>query len=295
MSVTTLRVLVADDDATTRFLARTVLEAAGFRVEEAGNGREALARFREAPCDLVLMDGLMPELDGFAACAAIRALPEGRRAIVLMLSGLEDEDSLERALAAGAYDFLRKPLDFAGLPRRLRMIGSRRPVEEAPPREGHADAVEQLERLLARARRGSRRVAVLALGQEATGSGDTDPVALRHRLQAALRTEDLVREESGGDQADSDLQLCSVPENIWWMLLTEVRDVEDAARVAERVQARLGADTGSPPKPGSAYPIGYSFFPEDGEDAVSLMSRARTALQSARASNLPVQIGRAHV
>jgi len=103
-------VLVVDDDDTARFLVRASLEHAGLAVEEAVNGREGVAAFQRLGPDLVLMDVLMPEMDGFTACAAIRSLPGGNLVPVLMMTGLDDVESIRQAYLAGATDFTTKPL-----------------------------------------------------------------------------------------------------------------------------------------------------------------------------------------
>jgi len=103
-------VLVVEDDDTARLVARASLEHAGLTVEEAANGREGVAAFERLRPDLVLMDVLMPEMDGFAACAAIRSLPGGKLVPVLMMTGLDDVDSIRKAYLAGATDFTSKPI-----------------------------------------------------------------------------------------------------------------------------------------------------------------------------------------
>ncbi len=103
-------VLVVEDDDTARLLARASLEHAGLAVEEAVNGREGVAAFERFRPDLVLMDVLMPEMDGFAACEAIRALPGGELVPVLMMTGLDDVESIRKAYQSGATDFTSKPI-----------------------------------------------------------------------------------------------------------------------------------------------------------------------------------------
>ncbi len=115
-------ILVVDDDATTRLVARGMLESCGCRVAECADGAEALAAFeREAP-DLILLDVMMPGLDGFATCEAIRRLPAGTHVPVLMVTGLNDVGSIHRAFEAGATDFDTKPLNPAVLEHRIRYI-----------------------------------------------------------------------------------------------------------------------------------------------------------------------------
>ena len=114
--------LIVDDDAVNRLMARAALESSGWRVEEAENGREALAAFQQLHPDVVLLDIMMPEMDGFTACAALRKLPGGEHTPVLIMTGLDDYDSITKAYDAGATDFLTKPLNGLLLTHRVRYI-----------------------------------------------------------------------------------------------------------------------------------------------------------------------------
>jgi diguanylate cyclase (GGDEF)-like protein len=107
------RALVVDDDATPRLIARRALEEAGLAVTEAANGIEAMEAFREVSPDIVVLDAEMPRLDGFEACARIRALPGGRRVPIVMVTSTDDLASIDRAFEAGATDFLTKPVPLA--------------------------------------------------------------------------------------------------------------------------------------------------------------------------------------
>ncbi|MGE5663926.1 MAG: diguanylate cyclase [Deltaproteobacteria bacterium] len=103
-------VLIVDDDDSARLITRAALERAGLAVEEAADGREGVAAFERLRPDLILMDVLMPVMDGFAACAAIRTLPGGELAPILMMTGLDDIESVRKAYEAGATDFTTKPI-----------------------------------------------------------------------------------------------------------------------------------------------------------------------------------------
>jgi signal transduction histidine kinase len=104
------RALVIDDDSVVRLLSREVLEQSGWVVDEAENGRLGLEAFvRQCP-DLVLLDILMPEMEGFAVCTELRRLPEGLHVPVLIMTGLEDYQSITRAYDVGATDFIVKPI-----------------------------------------------------------------------------------------------------------------------------------------------------------------------------------------
>ena len=114
--------LIVDDDAVNRLMVRAALESSGWSVEEAENGREALAAFQQLNPDVVLLDVMMPEMDGFTACAALRKLPGGEHTPVLIMTGLDDYGSITQAYDAGATDFLTKPLNGLLLTHRVRYI-----------------------------------------------------------------------------------------------------------------------------------------------------------------------------
>lgn len=116
------KVLIVDDDTVARLLACEALEQSGWEVEEAENGRlgvEAFIRYRP---DLVLLDIMMPEMDGFAVCTELRRLPEGRHTPVLIMTGLEDYQSITQAYDVGATDFIVKPINGLLLGHRVRYM-----------------------------------------------------------------------------------------------------------------------------------------------------------------------------
>jgi diguanylate cyclase (GGDEF)-like protein len=134
--------LVVDDDPVIRLLARQVMERDGLAVHEACDGQDAVERFEELKPDIVLLDVMMPRLDGFAACSEIRQSPRGMRTPVLMLTGLDDLDSINRAFEAGATDFINKPINWGVLGYRIRyMLRSARILEQlAHQQESLAEA-----------------------------------------------------------------------------------------------------------------------------------------------------------
>ncbi len=116
------RALVIDDDSVVRLLSREVLEQSGWTVDEAENGRLGLEAFvRQCP-DLVLLDILMPEMEGFAVCTELRRLPEGLHVPVLIMTGLEDYQSITQAYDVGATDFIVKPINVLLLGHRVRYM-----------------------------------------------------------------------------------------------------------------------------------------------------------------------------
>ncbi len=105
------RILVVDDGADNRDVLRRRLERSGHAVETAEHGRRALELLTAMPFDLVLLDVLMPELDGFAVLEAIKGNPALRDIPVIMISALDEMASIVRCIEHGAEDFLPKPFD----------------------------------------------------------------------------------------------------------------------------------------------------------------------------------------
>ena len=114
--------LIIDDDLTVRMLARGCLDKAGFVVEEAQGGEQGIEIFKTASPDIVFCDVVMPDMDGYDVCAAIRRLPKGAHVPVVMMTGLDDVESIERAYSVGATEFTVKPLNTSLLARRARFI-----------------------------------------------------------------------------------------------------------------------------------------------------------------------------
>lgn len=114
------RVLLVDDDEMVRILAAESLRHAGFTVSEADCGEDALRLFDEQRIDLVLLDVMMPGIDGYEVCTRIRQHSLGKWLPILMLTGLNDTDSIERAYASGATDFITKPINWLLLTLRVR-------------------------------------------------------------------------------------------------------------------------------------------------------------------------------
>ena len=117
---TVQRLLVVDDDALLRHMAARTLRHAGFDVAEATDGDQALAILAAETIDLVLLDLVMPGLDGYQVCRRIRNLPQGHNLPILVLTGLNDTGSIDQAYEAGATDFIAKPIHWTLLSHRVR-------------------------------------------------------------------------------------------------------------------------------------------------------------------------------
>ncbi len=116
------RVLVVDDEPTDRLLLRRILGRQGYEVAEAVDGREALAEVARRLPDLILLDVVMPVMDGYEVCRALKADPATRLIPVLMLTGLDPQTDKLKALDVGAAEFLTKPFDASELTARVRSL-----------------------------------------------------------------------------------------------------------------------------------------------------------------------------
>ncbi len=142
------RVLIVDDDATMRLLMRHTLKKAGFEVEEAVDGIPALELFKRRVPDIILLDVMMPDMDGFTTCAEIRKLPSGEHVPILLVTGLDDMDSINKAYEAGATDFITKPITFPLLSHRVRYVlrasSAIENIGKSEARLAHAQAIARL-------------------------------------------------------------------------------------------------------------------------------------------------------
>lgn len=113
-------ILIVDDEEAIRIPIRFSLENFGFEVIEAENGEEAIALFLDRRPDLILLDVLMRGVDGLKTCVALRNSPGGVHVPIIMITSLEDEDTVINAFYSGATDFVAKPLNLTILGYRIR-------------------------------------------------------------------------------------------------------------------------------------------------------------------------------
>lgn len=116
------RVLLIDDDPTQRLLARDALESHGFLVEEAADGPEGIVKTLVSKPDLIILDIVMPVLDGFTVCDELRHHKTARSIPILIVTGLDDPQSIERGFQLGATDYISKPVNWQALPVRAKFI-----------------------------------------------------------------------------------------------------------------------------------------------------------------------------
>lgn len=115
-------ILIVDDDPTERLIARDALERAGYRVIEAEDGPDGLAKAHADKPDFVILDIMMPVLDGFNVCDSLRHSPITKTIPIMIATGLDDQEAIQRGFDLGANDFLVKPINWETLSLRVKYI-----------------------------------------------------------------------------------------------------------------------------------------------------------------------------
>jgi two-component system, OmpR family, response regulator MtrA len=151
------RVLLVEDDASIREVAKLGLEQAGFRVTTAPDGREGLLHFRQSPFDLVVLDVMLPSLDGYEICRQIRG---ESRVPIIMLSAKSDTVDVVVGLELGADDYVTKPFEMAELVARARAAVRRASAEPEEPVITRGEL--EIDPAAFQARRGGEEVALTA-------------------------------------------------------------------------------------------------------------------------------------
>jgi diguanylate cyclase (GGDEF)-like protein len=174
------RILIADDDDANRNLLRRRLEFEGHKVSEARNGLEVLDALRELPCDLVLLDLIMPVMDGFETLSRIKQDAGLKELPVIMISALEEIQSVASCIEMGAVDYLPKPFNRVLLRAR---IGASLEKKRLVDRE--RERTKELERTLKLLEEAQEQLSVLASRDALTGLGNRR--SIEAQLDARLR------------------------------------------------------------------------------------------------------------
>jgi diguanylate cyclase (GGDEF)-like protein len=136
-------ILIVDDEPLMRLQLKRAMQQLGYRVAEATDGAECINLYLQLNPDLVLLDALMPIMNGFTCCTKLRALSvsdRGCSAPVLMITALEDKESVDQAFAVGAVDYVTKPIHWAVLNQRVQRL-----IEQAQLQQQQALLLQQLE------------------------------------------------------------------------------------------------------------------------------------------------------
>lgn len=294
-------ILIVDDDPMIQYLAQETLHDDKFQVLVAQNGLKALELFETKSPDLVLLDVMMPEMDGFECCRQIRQLPTGKDVPVLMMTGLDDVLSIDQAYEVGATDFTTKPINWLILEHRVKymlrsywsMLELKKTEKEIRKNEARQSYLanhdpltglpnrlmfqEQLQQALRLSLRYEKKISLLFLDlndfkviNDTMGHkvGDLVLCEFARRLKDVLRESDMVA-RLGGDEFVVLLEgvdVCQTAEGVSRKIL----DAFDEPMVFK--DQRIIIDTS----------IGVASFPEDATTADGLMNCADIAMYQAK-------------
>jgi diguanylate cyclase len=300
-------ILIIDDDPVIRLLAVKAIQAAGLRTSEAASGEEGLRLFQQHGADAILLDVIMPNgMNGFDTCTKFRQLPDSEHIPVLMMTGLEDLESINRAFEAGATDFVTKPINIPLLGHRVRymlrasnttnrLLESERRLHRMAYFDSLTDLPnrqffrEHLQVMTALAHRQKSTMAVLFLDldgfkriNDTLGHhlGDLVLQETGERLRKSLRSSDvLIRTGT----ADDGIELARLGGDEFTVLLSTIARNEDAAIVAERIRLCLAEPLNiNDHELYTSTSIGIAIFPENGKTAEELLKNADLAMYYAK-------------
>jgi diguanylate cyclase (GGDEF)-like protein len=302
-------IIVIDDDPLIRLVVTMALQAVGITTSEAVSGEEGLQLFNEKGADAILLDVMMPDgMDGFVACEKFRSLTEGKYTPILMMTGLEDMESINHAFKAGATDFITKPINIPLLGHRVRyMLRASQTTlslvesEQRLYRMAYFDNLtelpnrlffkEHLQHMIALAQRQNLKLGVLFLDldgfkriNDTLGHhlGDLVLQATGERLRNSIRASDtLVRTGAALD----GLAIARLGGDEFTVLLSTIERNEDAATVAERIRLNLAQPLiFGDHELYTTTSIGITIYPDDGETAEELLKNADLAMYYAKRS-----------
>lgn len=223
-------VLVVDDDRVLRSLLRLAMEEEGYQVAEAKNGENGLSEFARLQPDIVLLDAVMPVMDGFACCDRLRTLPPAKHTPILMITVLDDGDSVDRAFAVGATDYVTKPIHWAVLRQRVtRLLDATRSLKQVQQIAATLQQQSQREQLF----RGIAR----RLSQSQTLAEILNPSV--REIQEFLAVDYLRIRQSDGNltvESTTDDRL-SASDWCWEMVSTEALETGNVIAIADIQQA----------------------------------------------------------
>jgi diguanylate cyclase (GGDEF)-like protein len=279
-------VVLADDDPSIRLMVRHVLESEDFDIVEASDGLEAIKAVEKHHPALILLDAVMPGIDGFTTCEQIK--DKGYTDIpVMMITGLDDDASVERAYEVGAIDFITKPIKWAVLKHRVKSVVAKVIAERKVELLAYQDGLtglpnrllfaDRLEQSVVRADRSRTSMALMLIdiddfklvndsfGHEA---GDKLIKAVGTLISKSLRRADTIA-RLGGDE--------------FAVIIEGISGADDAISIADNLTTILEHNVRlDDQETYTSASIGIAIYPEDGRDPRALLKNADTAMFRAK-------------
>lgn len=280
-------ILVVDDDRSTRYVINGALAAEGYAIREVNNGFSALELCKEQMPDIILLDAMMPDMDGFETCRQILKAARDKLPVIIIMTALSDDESIENAFNAGAMDFLPKPLNLTLLKMRInRLFLSQQtdkqvhkltfydPLTALPNREFFVDHAREL---LINAYQMQQLLGLLSIDLDRFAAvnevyshdiGDQLLKMASERIQKYVRASDLVARVGG---------------NEFMVMLSNLPSQEMANDIAMKICSGLATPfdiNGN--KLFVTASIGVATFPHNGKDTETLVQRAEIARSKAK-------------
>jgi diguanylate cyclase (GGDEF)-like protein len=287
-------ILIVDDEIVSRYTVKVLLESEGYNLIFAESGAEALEKAQSAMPDVMLLDVMMPEMNGFEVCQQLRTNPRLAELPVVMVTALDDRESRLKGLEVGADDFMSKPFDKAELRARIRTITRlnryRRLVETEEQLVYLANydvltnlpnrslLIERLRQMIRHAHN-NRRQNILVLTFDLDGFqmvndsfgsalGDKVLCEIAHRLTQLVPSEATVARLAGDE---------------FVVILESYNPMKDVTKLAQSLLDRI-----SQPINLNQHEIvitassGISVYPNDGKEALTLLNNSATATSRAK-------------
>ncbi|MBT8134356.1 MAG: EAL domain-containing protein [Gammaproteobacteria bacterium] len=281
-------VVLADDDPSIRLMVRHVLESEDFDIIEASDGLEAIKAVEKHHPALILLDAVMPGIDGFTTCQQIK--DKGHTDIpVMMITGLDDDASVERAYEVGAIDFITKPIKWAVLKHRVKSVVAKVIAERKVKLLAYRDTLtslpnrllfaDRLEQAVVRSERSRTSMALMLIDiddfklvNDSFGhdAGDKLIKAVGDLISKSLRRADTIA-RLGGDE--------------FAVIIEGIDGPDDAISIADNLTTILEHNVRlDDQETYTSASIGIAVYPGDGRDARTLLKNADTAMYRAKES-----------
>ena len=287
-------ILIVDDEIVSRYTVKVLLESEGYHLIFAESGTEALEKAQQAMPDVMLLDVMMPEMNGFEVCQHLRANPRLAELPIVMVTALDDRESRLKGLEVGADDFMSKPFDKAELRARIRTITRlnryRRLVETEEQLAYLANydvltslpnrnlLLERLRQMIRRAHNDAQQSIIVLnfdldgfqIVNDSFGSklGDKLLREIAHRVTQLVPTEATVA-RLGGDE--------------FVVILESYNPVKDVGELTQQLLERISQPINlNQHEIVITASIGISVYPNDGKEALTLLNNADTAMSRAK-------------